>query len=232
MAFNMNEFTSHGQYGRFFIGASNFDISRDGFVLLELEALKNKKDLFKVVTLLVLDAVTRDLYLSDRSQRRMVLFDEAWQFLSGAGGNVMMRDIIESGFRRARKYGASFFVCTQSLLDRQLFGSIGNIIWNNADYKFMLESSDYEAALTEKLISYDQFTVEILKSVKKNSSKYSEIYMDTPYGSGVVRLSVDPFSYYLFTSDAKEIAEMEAMVASGMSYREAIHEMVRKYRSS
>jgi len=231
LAYNMFEFTSHGSYGNYFVGESNFDIADSKFLLLELEALKNSRDLFKVITLLVLDAVTRDLYLSDRSQRRMVIFDEAWQFLSGASGNRMMADMIEAGFRRARKYQGSFMIITQSILDRQLFGSIGDIVWANADYKILLESKDYDKALAEKLIDYDEFTVEILKSMQRNGTKYSEIYMDTPYGSGVVRLAVDPFSYYLFTSHAEETAEMERMVADGLDYRAAIHEMVRKYRS-
>ena len=231
MAFNMREFTSHGKYGRYFVGESTFDIANDSFLLLELEALRQQPSLFKVVTLLVLDAVTRDLYLSDKSRRRLVIFDESWQFLSGASGNVMMKNIIESGFRRARKYGAGFFVITQSLLDRKLFGAIGDIIWNNADYKILLESKDYKKALDEGLIEYDPFTIELLNSVQRNKTKYSEIYMDTPYGSGIGRLAVDNFNYYLFTSNADETAEMEAMYESGMTYREAIHEMVRKYRS-
>lgn len=230
LAYNMFEFTSQGSYGSYFVGESNFDIADSKFLLLELEALKNSRDLFKVITLLVLDAVTRDLYLSDRSQRRMVIFDEAWQFLSGASGNRMMADMIEAGFRRARKYQGSFFVITQSILDRQLFGAIGDIIWSNADYKILLESKDYDKAVAEKLIDYDEFTVEILKSMQRSGTKYSEIYMDTPFGAGIVRLAVDPFSYYLYTSHAEETAEMDSMVAGGMEYREAIHEMVRKYR--
>ena len=54
--------------------------------------------------------------------------------------------------------------------------------------------------------------------------------MDTPFGVGVGRLAVDPFSYYVFTSDASEIAEIEAMVDGGVSYEDAIREMVKKYR--
>lgn len=231
LAYNMFEFTSEGSFGKYFVGESNFNIADSSFLLLELEALKNNKPLFKVITLLVLDAVTRDLYLSDRSQRRMVIFDEAWQFLSGAGGNTMMADMIEAGFRRARKYSGSFIVITQSILDRQVFGKIGDIIWANADFKILLESKDYDKAMAEKLIDYDPFTVEILKSMQRAGTKYSEIYMDTPFGAGVVRLAVDPFNYYLFTSHAEETAEMDRMVADGMTYREAIHEMVRKYRS-
>jgi conjugal transfer ATP-binding protein TraC len=55
--------------------------------------------------------------------------------------------------------------------------------------------------------------------------------MDTPFGVGVTRFSVDPYSYYLYTSDAKETAEIESLVQEGMSYKQAIQAMVQKYRS-
>ena len=71
---------------------------------------------------------------------------------------------------------------------------------------------------------YDDFTMRILKSTKSNKPKYSEIFMDTPFGSGVGRLAVDPFSYYVFTSDASEIAEIEDMVDGGVSYEDAIRD--------
>lgn len=231
MAFNIKEFTSQGRYGALFNGTATFDIANDKFLVLELEALKQKKDLFKVVTLMILDAVTRDLYLSDRSQKRMVIFDEAWQFLSDGGTNTMLRDMIESGYRRARKYHGSFFVITQSLLDRQRFGAVGDIIWANADYKFLLQSPDYEKARSQKLIDYDDFSVELLKTVASNKPKYSEIFLDTPFGAGVVRLAVDDYSYYLYTSAPDEVSEMKQLVAGGMSWEEAIYEMVRRHRT-
>lgn len=230
MAFNMREFTSKGIYGKYFNGPSTFNISDDNFLCLELEALKVKPDLFKVVTLLVLDAVTRDVYLSDRSGRRMILFDEVWQFISG--DNVFMQKIIESGFRRARKYNASFFVVSQSLLDLQIFGKIGGVLWNNADFRFLLESQDFEKAHQEKIINYDPFTMELLRTVRTVKGKFSEIFCDTPAGKGIVRFGVDDFSYYLYTSDGAETAEIESYIASGMTPTEAINAMVRKYRSN
>ncbi len=48
----------------------------------------------------------------------------------------------------------------------------------------------------------------------------------------MARLAVDPFSYYLYTSDAAEIAEIESLVDNGMSYGEAINEMVKRYRTA
>jgi conjugal transfer ATP-binding protein TraC len=232
MAFNLAEFTTGGRYAKYFIGKASFNIKKDRFVLLELGELKNNPALFRVITMLVFDAVSRDLYFSDKKKRRLILFDESWQFLSGEGDNSVMKSMIESGFRQARKFGGGLFVITQSVLDRKQFGSIGDVIWNYSDYKFLLQSEDYEKALTEKLIEADPYKMRQLKSLRRNGSKFSEIYIQTPYGEGVGRLALDPFSYYLFTSDALEVSEMKEMVKGGATYQEAIHEMVRKYRSA
>jgi len=101
LAFNIREFTSHGFHGKFFVGPSTFDICNDEFVVLELENLKIQPDLYRVVTLLIINAVTQDLYLSDRSRERLVIFDEAWQFLDKG---AMIAPVINEGYRRARKY--------------------------------------------------------------------------------------------------------------------------------
>lgn len=229
LAFNMADFRSGGTFGRFFNGRSTFDISNDDFVVLELEHLLPKKALFKVVTLQVINAVTMDLYLSDRSDRRLVCFDEAWQFL---GESSTLKQVIEEGYRRARKYHGSFTICLQSVLDTLRFGAVGNVIRENSAFKFYLESTAFEEAKNQGVLDYDDFTMQILKSTKSLKPKYSEIFMDTPLGIGVGRLTVDPFSYYAFTSDGEEIAEIDMMVHAGMSYEDAIREMVRKYRSS
>jgi conjugal transfer ATP-binding protein TraC len=227
LAFNIGDFTSRGPFGRFFNGRSNFDISQDEFVVLELEHLEPKKELFRVVTLQIINAVTKDLYLSDRQDPRFIVFDEAWKFLGRSGP---LQEVIEEGYRRARKYHGSFSIITQSVLDLKLFGQVGDVIRANSAFKFYLESVDFERAAAENLIDYDPFAMQVLKSVKSRKPRYSELFMDTPFGAGVGRLVVDPLSYYAFTSDAREIAEIERLVSGGRSYEEAIREMVRIHR--
>jgi conjugal transfer ATP-binding protein TraC len=53
--------------------------------------------------------------------------------------------------------------------------------------------------------------MKMLKTLKSNRPRYSEIFTHTPAGVGVARLMVDPCSYYVYTSDAKEISEMERL---------------------
>ena len=226
LAFTLAEYTSSGMYGCFFNGTSDLRIASDPFVVLELEQLKARQDLFRVVTLQVINAVTQDLYLSDRSQRRLIVFDEAWQFL---GGQSHGTEVIEEGYRRARKYGGSFTIITQSVLDMQQFGSVGDVIRNNSAFKFYLESADYPKARQHNLLQVDDFGLAMLNSVKTMKPRYSEIFMETPFGTGVARLSVDPYSYYVFTSDPREIAEIDALLAAGARYEDAIHTMVERH---
>lgn len=227
LAFNIREFTSQGAHAKFFTGPSTFDIRQDEFVVLELEHLKIQPELYRVVTLLVINAVTQDLYLSDRSRPRLIIFDEAWQFMGEA---AMLAPVISEGYRRARKYHGSFMVITQSLFDLKSFGPVGEVIKSNSAFKILLESQDFGAAKQEGLIDYDAFTTELLKSVKSKPPKYSELFFDTPFGNGVLRLVVDPYTYYLYTSNPREIAAIEKMVREGKDYDQAIREMVRAHR--
>lgn len=223
LAFNIREFTSNGYYGKFFIGPSTFDIRRDDFIVLELENLKVQPDLYRVVTLLVINAVTQDLYLSDRSRPRLVIFEEAWQFLGKA---AMLATVVEEGYRRARKYHGSFSVVIQSPLDLDSFGAVGKVINGNSAFKAFLETSDFEKAKALGLLDYDAFTMELVKSVKSNPPNYSEIFFDTPFGYGVARLVVNPYAYFVYTSNAKEIAQLDALVRDhALSYHEAILEL-------
>ncbi len=229
LAFNIREFTSHGFHGRFFTGRSTFDIRSDEFVVLELENLKVQPDLYRVVTLLVINAVTQDLYLSDRSRPRLVIFDEAWQFLDRT---AMLSPVINEGYRRARKYNGSFMVITQSIIDLENFGDVGNVINSNSAFRIFLESPDFDLASKKGFIDYDEFTMSLLKSIKSNPPKYSEFFFDTPFGIGVARLAVNDYAYFIYTSKADEISQIEEMVHNGMSYDEAIWEMVRRRQES
>ena len=197
--------------------------------MLELEHLKNFPDLFKVITLSVLNAVTADLYLSDRTRPTLIILDEAWQFLQDSSA---FEKVIEEGYRRARKYRGSFGVVTQDILDLEKFGGTGKVIYTNSAFKFFLEGVKGELAKARRIVDLDDFIIYMLKSVRYNAPKYSEIFVMTDnFGSGVIRLVVDPYSYYVYTSNPAEVSEIESLVKKGMSYDEAIREMVKKYRS-
>ena len=219
LAYNLRSFTSAGEFGRWFNGPATLYIGNDRFVVLELEELKKQQELFNVVTLQILNYVTSNLYLSDRRDERLIIFDEAWQFFTESS---MLKNIIEEGYRKARKYGGSFTTIVQSLLDLKKFGGIGEVIKSNSAFRFYLESDDFDMAGHKKIIETDDFTLRLMKSLSTQKPRYSEIYMETPFGTGVARLVVSQYLYYLFTSDPRDNAIIEDLVSQGKDYDEAI----------
>ncbi len=226
LAFNMREFARGGAYEVFFNGRSPFDIHNDEFVVLELGKLEQQRSLFNVTVLQIINAVTNDFYRSDRSEKKLVIFDEAWQFLRDS---PIIQKVIEDGYRKARKYSGSFSVVTQSINDLELFGRVGKVIYSSSAFKFYLQADDIEKAKNAKVIDYGDFEITLLKSVRQNRPKYSEIFMDTPFGSGVARLVVDPFSYWIYTSAPDDNKLIETvMERQGLSFEGAIEEILRR----
>jgi conjugal transfer ATP-binding protein TraC len=225
LAYNLHDFTSGGMYGKWFNGKSTLNIADDEFVVLELEQLMAQKELFKVVTLQVINHVTADLYLDRLRERiRLILFEEAWKFLMKSD---MINNTVGEGYRRARKYRGSFSVVVQSLLDIKHIGNVGDVIMSNSDFKFYLESPDFDKAKEAKIINYDDFVMSLLKTVRSNKPKYSELFIDSPFGLGIGRLVVDPFTYYMNTSDGAEVGQLERLCDGGLDYAEAIDAMIK-----
>ncbi|KKW90162.1 TraC family protein [Sphingobium chungbukense] len=227
LAFNLRDFGSDGAYGHYFNGPSTFDISSDEFVVLELERLKAMPDLFNVIVMVVVNAVTQELYLSARDKPRFVLCDEAAQFMTRTEGQDLSRlaEAFGQGYRRARKYQGSFGVVLQSMNDLLLFGGTGQVILENAATRFLLQGSTYQQAVENKILDYSGFVLDLLKSVRNAKPHYSEVFIDSPLGLGIARLVVDPFSYWINTSAPNEVAAFDALIRAGRSPLQAVCEL-------
>lgn len=210
MAFNLYDFTSPGKHGRLFNGRSTLNIGQDEFVVLELERIMNDTELFQVIAMQVVNAITQDLYLSDRTQQRFMVFDEAWRYFSST---PMIANMIKEGYRRARKYGGATGIITQSPLDLRAFGEAGVVIKSNSAFKFFLESNDYTAAVQAGILDYQGLLLDLARSVRNMPPRYSEVLFDTPFGIGVARLCADRFTYWMNTTTASEVARFKYTLA-------------------
>lgn len=240
MSFNLQDFGSRGRYGRMFNGKSTFNIASDDFVVLEMERLLTDPELFGVVSLQVLNAITNDLYLSDRGARRFMLFDEAWKYLiqtggaSGASGNsatTAIAGIIQEGYRRARKYGGATGIVTQSPLDLGKMGAAGEVIRGNSAFKFWLQNDpeEWSAAAKRDIVNYTGLKYELAVSIKNAKPRYSEIFFDTPFGAGCGRLAVDPWTYWVNTSSPEEFKIVTDKARSlGGDYKAALDALADK----
>lgn len=211
-------FTSKGQYGRFFNGKNNLNF-RNPFTVLELEELKGRTHLQQVVLLQLIYQIQQDMYLGDRDRPKIVIIDEAWSLLSQ--GNV--GEFIEHGYRRFRKYGGSAIVITQGVNDLYQ-NKVGQAIAENSAFTLLLgqKAEAIDAIQENKRLPLGEGGYRILKTVKTYKGHYSEIFMLTPRGVGIARLTVDEYAKLLYSTAPEDVQAIKDYTSSGVPQHEAI----------
>lgn len=217
-------YTNKGTYGRFFNGPANIDLS-DRLVVVELEELKERKDLQSVIVQMVILQITNSIYLGDRKTPSCLILDEAWDMLRGAQSGVF----IETAARRLRKYFGGLVVGTQSIND--FYANPGALAaFDNSDWMCLLSQKDESIELLKnsKRLSMDPAMERTLRSLRTEQGKYAEIMIKGPKGFAVGRLFLDEFSKVLYSTKADEFTAVQELVAQGLSLKEAIQNMIKR----
>ncbi|HCE96345.1 MAG TPA: type IV secretion system protein TraC, partial [Holosporales bacterium] len=216
-------YTSEGNYGRFFNGPATIDLS-DTLVVVELEELKERKDLQSVIVQMVILQITNSIYMGDRKTPSCLILDEAWDMLRGKQSGVF----IETAARRLRKYFGGLVVGTQSIHD--FYATPGaQAAFDNADWMCLLSQKDESIELlkSSKRLSMDPAMERTLRSLRTEQGQYAEIMIKGPKGFALGRLLLDPFSKVLYSTKADEFAAVQGLVDQGLSLKEAILSVVR-----
>lgn len=212
-------YTKKGTYGRFFEGPANIDLSAS-LVVVELEELKEKRDLQAVVVQMVILQITNSVYLGDRKTPSCLILDEAWDMLRGKQSG----EFIETAARRLRKYHGGLVVGTQSIND--FYATPGaQAAFDNADWMCLLSQKPESIEQLKKSgrLSIDANLERTLRSLHTEQGQYAEIAIIGPQGHAVGRLLLDPFSKILYSTKADEFAAVQRLQAEGHSLRDSIH---------
>ncbi len=223
LALQLEQFTT-GQYRKWFTGPRTVSFTNP-FVVVELEELKNDPVLQAVILQLVMFQITTEMYLSDRAVPKCLLVDEAWELIAG----IRTGRFIESAFRRARKYNGVVGVATQDFRDYQRSEAAQAVI-SNAAWQLVLaqKSESLQHAVDHKLLMGSEHMIDLIGSVHTSKDKdYSEVFVRSETGMGLYKFVVDRWSYYTFTSNAKDIARLDALQREGKTLAEAIDTLAR-----
>lgn len=218
LAVSMVPFGKGGTYGKFFEGEATFRLDAD-LTVFELSDLSSREELRSVVLTAIMFMSSQSMRKIDRSRRKALIMDEAWQMLKGGA----MADFVETYARTCRKYGASLITATQSLND--YYKSEGSIA--------ALENSDWFVILQQKpesisdFVKMDRFemsasTETLMRSLKRNGTEYSDVMIKGPETLAVGRLVLDPYSSTIFSSSPQVFAQIENWVKQGLTMEEAI----------
>jgi conjugal transfer ATP-binding protein TraC len=215
-------YTEKGNYGRFFTGPATVNLESP-LVVVELEELKERKDLQAVVVQMMIINITNKMFLGDRRTPFNIVFDEAWDMLRGNTSGVF----IETLARRLRKYRGSLVVGTQSVND----------FFVNAGAQAAFDNSDWLCLLSQKPESIEQLKkasrIHVtplkeaqLKSLRTKQGHYAEVMITGSSGYAVGRLLLDPYSSMLYSTKAEDYSAVQALKSKGLSMKEAIEKVL------
>jgi conjugal transfer ATP-binding protein TraC len=227
LAIKLTRYKSDQPSGKWFVGSPNIEFNKN-LIILELEELNTNKPLREVVLLLLMFIIDNKMYFGNRSIKKLVIVDEAWDLLSGAN----TAEFINTGYRRARKYFGSYITITQSLNDFNTDQNrdVGSAILSNSAIKILLgqNKDDITRAIENKQIVLNDFQKNMLESVHTVPGLYSEMFIVTNEYFTLCRLFVDKITQVLFSTSPELVQFMEDETEKGLNFIEAAKKAVER----
>jgi conjugal transfer ATP-binding protein TraC len=223
----LRSYIKGGVYSRFFEGKSTIDFDNP-FVVMELQDLKSRKDLRKIVLQLLIYQISQKMYHSDRSQIKSCIIDEAWDLFDD--DNTASAKFIEAGFRTARKFRGNFISIAHSIGDFHK-NPMSRAAFDCSDFKIILGQTDEAINKLKKdnIMDIDGFTERLLKSLKITKD-FSECVIKGPEGMSVHRVIFDPYSRILYSTKGQEFDAVNQLVErDGLSLKDAVEVVVRRF---
>jgi len=222
MSQQLHSFTRHGIFRKYFDGANTLDYSNN-MVVLELDQLRSKKHLQQVVMLQLIAQLQTECYLGDRNTKQLIIIDEAWEMME----DPIVAQFLNGAYRRFRKYGASCVIITQSLNDLYNSASGEAIANNSANVIVLRQNSEAISGLKESgRFNIGEYGYEMLNSLHTKPGEYADVMFRSGSAWGVGRFVVERFSQLMYTTSPKEVAQLNAFRAQGMSVAEAINHYI------
>jgi len=218
----MYSFTSQGSYGKYFMGANNIDFT-NRFTVLELDELQGRRHLRQVVLLQMISQIQHAMFLGDKGRKKVVVIDEAWDLLKDGEVGAFM----ESQYRKARKYGGSIGICTQSIND--LYANpVGQAIAENSASMFLLgqKAETIDSVKRDGHLCMPPWAFNQLHTVHTVIGAYSEIFIKNHGQMGIGRLVVNEFQKLLFSTSPEDTADIAMYQSQGQGIVEAIHNVL------
>lgn len=213
--------TGERPYGRLLDGEGSLRTNAS-ICTFDLKGLSAYPDLQSVMILILTDFILTQVE-EDKSSKKRIILDEAWELLKSNAASSFM----EYCARTLRKTGSGITFITQGV-EEIVASPIGAAILNNTATKFiMLQRGDSEI-LRDTLKLNDQ-ELRLVHSLGQKKGEFSEGFMIEGDHRQVVRIYPSPFEYWLSTSDAEDNAHLNRLRASGLSLVEAIEDAEKNY---
>ena len=187
----------------------DIDLLSKRFIVFEIDAIKENKELFPVVTIIIMEAFINKMRRL-KGVRKQLIIEEAWKAIASAN----MAEYLKYMYKTVRKYFGEAIVVTQEVDDIISSPVVKESIINNSDCKILLDQRKYMNkfdSIQSLLGLTDKEKAQILSINMNNhpSRRYKEVWIGLGgVQSAVYATEVSPEEYMTYTTEETEKMEV------------------------
>jgi conjugation system TraG family ATPase len=234
MLTTMRQYYRGGRYDFLLNSAENIDLLSKSFIVFEIDSIKENRELFPVVTIIIMEAFINKLRRL-KGIRKQLIVEEAWKALSSANMAAYMQYM----YKTVRKYFGEAIVVTQEVDDIISSPIVKEAIINNSDCKILLDQRKFMnrfdviqslLGLTEK----EKGQILSINMANNPGRKYKEVWFGLGgVQSAVYATEVSLEEYMTFTTEESEKLEVQRKAEElGGNYELAIKQLAESKRTS
>lgn len=212
MLITLRQYYRDGRYDFLLNSKANIDLLNKRFVVFEVDSIKENKELFPVVTIIIMEAFINKMRRL-KGVRKQLIVEEAWKALSSAN----MAEYLKYMYKTVRKYFGEAIVVTQEVEDIISSPVVKEAIINNSDCRILLDQRKFMNrfdAIQSLLGLTDKEKSQILSINQSNDSsrKYKEVWIGLGgMQSAVYATEVSRSEYLAYTTEETEKVEVQRL---------------------
>ena len=233
MLTTMRQYYRGGRYDFLLNSTENIDLLNKRFIVFEIDSIKENRELFPVVTIIIMEAFINKMRRL-KGVRKQLIVEEAWKALSSAN----MAEYLRYMYKTVRKYYGEAIVVTQEVDDIISSPVVKESIINNSDCKILLDQRKYMnkfdqiqalLGLTEK----EKGQILSINMANNPSRLYKEVWIGLGgTQSAVYATEVSAEEYMAYTTEETEKVEVYRLAEKlGGDIEAAIRQLAERRRN-
>ncbi|MBR4853480.1 MAG: TraG family conjugative transposon ATPase [Alistipes sp.] len=215
MLTTLRQYYRGGRYDFLLNSEENIDLLNKRFIVFEIDSIKENKELFPVVTIIIMEAFINKMRRL-KGVRKQLIVEEAWKALSTAN----MAEYLKYMYKTVRKYFGEAIVVTQEVDDIISSPVVKEAIINNSDCKILLDQRKFMNrfdAIQSLLGLTDKERAQILSINMSNhpGRRYKEVWIGLGgVQSAVYATEVSREEYLTYTTEETEKMQVQQLTAT------------------
>ena len=230
----LKKFYKGGEFAPILNEAADQSLFTERFIVFEIDAVKENRVLFPIVTLIIMDVFIQKMRFRT-SRRKALVVEEAWKAIA----SPLMAGYLLYLYKTVRKFWGEAIVVTQELGDIIGNAVVKDSILNNSDTVCLLDQTKFKDnyGAVASLLSINEteskkiFSINQLENTE-GRDRFKEVYIRRGSVGEVYGVEVSLEQYLTFSTEKPEKSAVEIYVDYFGSYPKALDHFVLDLRKS